>query len=170
MVVEQAPSACGSGYVLEGENPVPLLPSRALPHIPHPFLIFFKPVWCVVYMHVCLGTTCHFNAYGTLKRESDPLKLELQVFVSCHMGAGYWSRVFWKRLLTTVPLSLQPQISSFNTLAKVGGDLWSRWQQFPDSLWVYEEMTWKSESTFSGYGAGLWSQHLKGRGRSGLHS
>ena len=39
--------------------------------------------WWFVYMYVCL-------------RVSEALELELQTGVSCHVGAGNWTRVLWK--------------------------------------------------------------------------
>lgn len=43
----------------------------------------------VYHMHIrCLGRP----------KESDPLKLELQVVVSCHVGAGNQNLVLWKSI------------------------------------------------------------------------
>ena len=41
---------------------------------------------CYASMYVCTLHVC--SASGGQKRTSDPLELELQMFVSCHVGAG----------------------------------------------------------------------------------
>lgn len=38
-------------------------------------------------LYVCLCTTCMPVACESQKRVSDPLELELQVIMSCHVGA-----------------------------------------------------------------------------------
>lgn len=39
-------------------------------------------------MHVCLCITCMPGSFEGQKKASDPLGLELQNFVNCHVGAG----------------------------------------------------------------------------------
>jgi hypothetical protein len=39
-------------------------------------------------VHMYLCTTCASGPLGGQKRVLDPLKLELQTVVSCHVGAG----------------------------------------------------------------------------------
>jgi hypothetical protein len=38
-------------------------------------------------------------------RMPDPLELELQIVGTCHMGAGIWTMVLWKRSQYSSPLS-----------------------------------------------------------------
>ena len=56
--------------------------------------INFLCVWAPS-LHVCLHPLI---AYWLWRPEegSDPLDLELQMVVSCHVGAGNWTHVFWK--------------------------------------------------------------------------
>jgi hypothetical protein len=51
-------------------------------------------VW-VFCLHVYLCTAC-VQCPWRPKRVSEPLELELQVVVSCHGGAGNWTRVLWR--------------------------------------------------------------------------
>ena len=53
------------------------------------------PVWTYVY-HVCV-----FSAYSGQKEMLDPLKLELQMVVSCHGGAENQTCILCKQVLLT---------------------------------------------------------------------
>jgi hypothetical protein len=44
-------------------------------------------VW-VFCLHICLCTVCVPGAHGSQRRVSDPLELELQFVVSCHVVLG----------------------------------------------------------------------------------
>jgi hypothetical protein len=49
-------------------------------------------------LHVCISM--HYVCCCCLQRPegaSDPLELELQMVVSCHMGPGKETQVFWER-------------------------------------------------------------------------
>ena len=47
-------------------------------------------------LHVCLCTMCVHGAQRVQKRASDALRLELQMDMNCHVGAGNGNHVFWK--------------------------------------------------------------------------
>ena len=55
------------------------------------FYIFLKDLFILrvwVFAHVCMCTVCMPGARGSLKRVSDPVKLEIQTTVSHHVSAG----------------------------------------------------------------------------------
>lgn len=54
---------------------------------------FILCVW-VFGLHVCVCTTCAPGSFGGHKGTLGPLKLELQMVVSCHAGAG--TKTPWK--------------------------------------------------------------------------
>lgn len=58
------------------------------------FYFIFLWTWifaCMcVYALLCMPVTCESQ-----KRASDPLELELQGFMSCHVGADNWTQVLW---------------------------------------------------------------------------
>ena len=47
------------------------------------FIDWLTVHWCSSFVWVCVGV-------------SDPMELESQTVVSCHVGAGNWTRVLWK--------------------------------------------------------------------------
>ena len=55
--------------------------------------------WFLSYVHWCFAYKC------VCVRVSDPLGLELQTVVSCHVGAGNWIPVLWKSNQCSKPLS-----------------------------------------------------------------
>lgn len=61
-------------------------------HSFHIAVLFFIAlfIFCirVFGLHVCLYTAHVSGAHGGQKRIVNPLELELQMVVSCHMGAG----------------------------------------------------------------------------------
>lgn len=38
-------------------------------------------------------------AHGGRKKASDPPELQLQTILDCHVSAGVWPQVFWKKQL-----------------------------------------------------------------------
>lgn len=64
-------------------------------------------------MHVCLCTTCLSGAYRGQKRASDLLGLQLQMVVSCHMGAGNQTQVFGKNKCSSLLANSPDRIRSF---------------------------------------------------------
>jgi hypothetical protein len=65
--------------------------------------------------HVCAPYVC--NAHGDQKRTLDPLGLELQTVVKCHVDAGDQTKLLekWPMLLTTEP-SLLPSALPLNVV------------------------------------------------------
>lgn len=57
------------------------------------FYILLVFVFC---LHVCLSTACVPGVLQSKKGVSEPLTLELEVPVSCHVGAGNETQVLWK--------------------------------------------------------------------------
>ena len=51
--------------------------------------------WCFAHMHVCV-------------RAPDPQELELQMVVSCRVGAGNQTQVLWKSNQLSSPMSFLP--------------------------------------------------------------
>lgn len=47
-----------------------------------------------IYMYLCVCV--HMGTCGYQKRALDPLELEFQGVVTCHMGAHTWTPVLWK--------------------------------------------------------------------------
>lgn len=68
--------------------------------------IFILWLFC---LFVCLLTTCMPGDWGDEKKSLYPLELDLQMVVTCQMGAGTWTQVLWEAAsaLNTEP-SLQP--------------------------------------------------------------
>ena len=53
-------------------------------------------------------TVCVPGNHRSEKRASDPLKLELQMVVRCHAGAGNW--VLWESSQSSLLLSISPAL------------------------------------------------------------
>ena len=83
-------------------------PSRMLWSLRHTKLLFNRDpqlgnnfayiFYYFIYMSVlpiCLSV-CHAHARGSQKRSLDPLELQLEMVVSCHVGAGNKIQVFCK--------------------------------------------------------------------------
>jgi hypothetical protein len=51
------------------------------------FIYYFSRVY-VLFLHVCVCTMCVSDAHRGHKRVSEPLELEFQVVMSCHVGAS----------------------------------------------------------------------------------
>ena len=84
-----------------------------------PFFIFCVWVFC---MYICV-------------RMLDPLELELQTGVSCHVGAGNWTWILWqeKPVLLTAEPSLQDVAYFKETLGTIGSAWW--WQDLETLEW-----------------------------------
>lgn len=54
---------------------------------------FILSIWTVC-LHECLGTAVY--VWYPRRSEKECLELELQMFVSCHMGSGNQILVLWK--------------------------------------------------------------------------
>jgi hypothetical protein len=66
-------------------------------------LIFILSVW-IFCSNLCLITNYVPSGLKGQKRASDPLRLEFQMIVSCHMGAEDQTRVLWKSSQWSEPL------------------------------------------------------------------
>ena len=71
-----------------------VLPFRLIPFEAQRFFLFcFVFRFTFIFMHmsillVCMSVHIHAGATGSQKRALDPLKMELQTVVSCHVVAG----------------------------------------------------------------------------------
>ena len=65
------------------------------PRIPFIFLkIYFMCMSVLLHVHVCI--TCMSDVHWGQKKVSDPLALELQMVVICHVGVGECTRLLCK--------------------------------------------------------------------------
>lgn len=71
-------------------------------------------------VNICVPCVC--STYRGWKKESDPLRLELQVLVSCPMGAGKgiqpWSPRRAASVLTCRDISLAPSLMTYYVLMR----------------------------------------------------
>lgn len=66
----------------------------------------FSSFMCIVfYLHVC---TCMLGIHRSQKRTPDSPELELQAFVSHHVGSGNWTWALWRRGQCSELLSYLP--------------------------------------------------------------
>ena len=82
------------------------------------YYLHLKMFLFCAYGSFCLHDVCVPCAYSALrgqKRAMDPLELEFQVVLNCHVVAGNRTQVLWKGSLLTTESSLQLQISSFQS-------------------------------------------------------
>lgn len=73
-------------------------------------------LFIIVYVHECLCTLCMPIAHRSQKRASDPLKLELQVAVRCHVSAENQTWVLKRRSQCSQPLG---HLSSLSAVLKI---------------------------------------------------
>lgn len=76
------------------------------------FKLLFYVYKCFACVCICVLQAC--GAHGSQKRASDLMELELQVVVSCHVGAGHQTWVLYRStVLSTAELLLQPLLLTF---------------------------------------------------------
>lgn len=58
--------------------------------------IHWRFIMCMSSLPICICTTCMLSIHRCQKRELDILVLELQTVMSCQMGSGQQTQVFYK--------------------------------------------------------------------------
>lgn len=83
---------------------------KTLQSLPPLMLLFFKFIFmCLGVLHACLCTMCLSEAFGVRKGRLIPLRLELEMVVGHHLGAGNEPR-FSGRTVSTAEPSFQSSI------------------------------------------------------------
>lgn len=80
------------------------------------FFYFFGGDICIL-LHLCLSATCVPGDLRGQKGVSDPLNLELEVPMSCHVGASKETHVLWERSQCSETLS---HLSSLDKVFRYG--------------------------------------------------
>lgn len=63
---------------------------------PSPFPFLFVPSFLFVLCALCFACTyVWLSCEGVCVRVSNPLVLEVEIFVSCHVDAGYWTQTIY---------------------------------------------------------------------------
>lgn len=65
---------------------------------------------CCLFVCLYVCPSLPFSVYGSL----DPLELELETAISCHVGAGYLTLVLWTSSLNYWALFLVPSLTSYS--------------------------------------------------------
>lgn len=97
------------GLVASGETVPYLKKKKEILSISQKYVMsYFYFVHMDVFPHACVGTMCVLGSSGSQKKTSDPLELELQRVVSCHVGTKNRTQVLLEKhslLLTAEPFS-----------------------------------------------------------------